>query len=175
VGELLSNVDVAPTLLEAAGAPIPSAVQGRSFLPLLRGGAYEPRSEVYAEKTFHSYYDPIRAIRTHGHKLIRNWETTYEVEAPADVQEGAIFRSAPLRYHGRVHPELELYDLESDPLELRNLAEDPANAGLALELDGRLWTWMERTDDPLLRGPVPSPAHGRSLAARPAEANPAAG
>src|SRR5581483_3298113 len=41
--ELISNIDILPTILEAAAVPVPAHVQGRSFLPLLAGGAYEPR------------------------------------------------------------------------------------------------------------------------------------
>ena len=50
---LLSNIDLLPTVLDCAHAPTPSHVQGRSFLPLLRDEPYEPRPEIFAEKTLH--------------------------------------------------------------------------------------------------------------------------
>ncbi len=68
--ELVSNVDVAPTLLEITHIHAPEVLQGRSFLALLENRDYEPRAAVYAEKTWHSYYDPMRAIRTQRYKLI---------------------------------------------------------------------------------------------------------
>jgi arylsulfatase A-like enzyme len=147
ISPLMSNVDVLPTVLEAVGIPVPATVQGQSFLPLLRGDEHVSRNAVYAEKTFHSYYDPMRAIRTERHKYIRNFETTFLVEVPGDVQLGAIYRTELQRYVAATHPDVEIYDLAADPL----------------EQDTRLWRWMEETGDPLPNGPVPSPAYRRSL------------
>ena len=167
VSPLVSNVDVLPTLLEAAGAPRPDNLHGRSFLPLLRGDGYAPRDAVFAEKTYHSYYDPMRAIRTDRHKYIRNFETTFLVEGAGDIQLGPLYRTELQRYVSTTHPEVELYDLDADPLEQRNLAGQPEVAEVERELDVRLWRWMEETDDPLLHGPVSSPAYRRAISSRP--------
>ncbi len=163
---LVSNVDFLPTLLEALDVPRPGNLQGRSYLPLLRGGR-AGRDAIYAEKTYHSYYDPMRAVRTARHKLIRNFETAFAVEVPGDVQQGGAFRSDVARYVATTHPEVELYDLEADPLEERNLAGQPATAVLERELDEQLWAWMAETGDPLLSGPVASPAYRSALQQRP--------
>jgi N-sulfoglucosamine sulfohydrolase len=165
VSPLISNVDVMPTLLDAVGIGVSATVQGRSFLPLLRGAEYAPRDAVFAEKTYHSYYDPMRAIRTERYKYIRNFETAFLVEVPGDVQLGAIFRTELQRYVGATHPPVELYDLASDPLEQDNLAGRPDIAEIERDLDARLWRWMKETGDPLLNGPVPSPAFRRALVA----------
>jgi arylsulfatase A-like enzyme len=164
---LLSNIDLLPTVLEITGTPVPDAVQGRSFAPLLRGDPYQPRHEIFAEKTFHSYYDPMRAIRTDRYKLIRNFEAAFLVEVPGDIQLGAIFRADPARYVGATHPPLELYDLTEDPLEQDNRAGDPDLAGVERDLSNRLWQWMADTGDPLLEGPVPSPSFQRATRDRP--------
>lgn len=161
VSELISNIDVLPTLLEAAGMPVPERVQGHSFLPLLRGEPYDARDAVYAEKTFHSYYDPMRGIRTRRFKFIRNFEAGFLVEVPGDIQQGPIFRSHTERYSTDRTREVELYDLETDPLEQENLVDDPKFSEIERELDARLWRWMEDTEDPLLRGPVVSPTYRR--------------
>jgi len=149
--ELVSNIDVLPTLLEASGVPLPAGIQGQSL--------FEGRQAVFAEKTFHSYYDPMRCIRTAAHKYIRNFETAFAVEVPGDVQLGPIFRSNPSRYSRDRPSVVELYDLNEDPLEQRNLAGQPDVAQVEQRLNDELWTWMRDTDDPLLNGPVPSPRY----------------
>ena len=166
VSPMISNVDVLPTLLAATWSPAPNTLHGRSFLPLLRGESYSRRDAVFAEKTFHSYYDPMRAIRSERHKFIRNFETTFLVEVPSDVQAGAIYRTEVQRYVAATHPDVELYDLAADPLEQQNLAGQPQVANIEQTLDARLWQWMEETQDPLLDGPVPSPTYRRALAIR---------
>jgi N-sulfoglucosamine sulfohydrolase len=142
---------------------VPGNIQGHSFLPLLRGEPYDARDAVYAEKTFHSYYDPMRCIRTEHYKFVRNFEAGFLIEVPGDIQEGQIFRSHTERYSTDRSKGVELYDLHTDPLEQSNLAGDPEFAEVEIELDARLWSWMEEADDPLLAGPVASPAYRRAL------------
>lgn len=137
--DLVSNVDVLPTLLSAA--------RGEAAALPARGG-------VFAEKTFHSYYDPMRCIRTRRHKLIRNFENAFAIEVPADVQAGPTFRADPARYSRDRRSVVEVYDLEADPLERANLA---GRLDLERELSAELWRWMRETGDPLLDGPVASP------------------
>ena len=157
--ELVSNIDVLPTLLEAAGALIPDEIQGRSLL------ARHERDAVFAEKTFHSYYDPMRCIRTERYKLIRNFESAFAVEVPADIQQGPIFRAHPGLY-SRDRPSIvELYDLARDPLEQTNAAGTRDLAEVEYELSDRLWAWMRETSDPLLNGPIASPHYGRAMGA----------
>jgi len=161
--ELISNIDILPTMVEAAGAPVPAHVQGRSFLSLLSGGTYEPTSAVFAEKTFHSYYDPMRCVRTTTHKLIRNFETAFAVEVPGDIQQGAVFRADPGRYSTDRRAITELYDLTADPGEEHNLSGTMEVRDLERRLNEELWDWMAKTDDPLLRGPVSSPRYRAAM------------
>ena len=156
-GEMVSNTDVLPTLLAAAEISIPDRVQGHALA--------EGRDMIFAEKTFHSYYDPMRCARSQRHKFIRNFESSFAVEVPGDIQAGPIFRSDPLRY-SRDRPSLvELYDLEKDPVEIDNLAGRPEVAGIEEELSERLWQWMRETKDPLLDGPIASPYYRRAMQA----------
>ena len=156
-GEMISNVDVAPTVLDLLGLEIPANVQGRSFSGLLRGEGYEPREAVCAEKTYHSYYDPMRAIRTDRWKLIANFDYApqqeisgqYTVNTKSYVE---IIRARPLACIS--HPPFELYDLEADPWEQHDLADEPAHAEVRDGLIRRLRQWMEDTGDPLLEGPM---------------------
>lgn len=162
--ELIGNVDALPTLLESAGIAIPHNISGRSLLPLLQGRRYEPNAAVYAEKTFHSYYDPMRAMRTERYKLIWNFESAFSIEVPGDVQRGAVFRSLPGRYSRDRADAVELYDLENDPHERDNLASTSLHAERLGQMSDQLLRWMRDTEDPLLDGPIPSP-HYRRLAA----------
>ena len=157
---LVSGVDVGPTLWARAGVDPPSGVDGRD---LLSGGA--PRERVFAEKTFHSYYDPMRAVRSPAAKLIVNFGVGFRVEVPGDVTEGAIFRSDPGRYTGGPHPVAELYDLRADPLERHNLLDGDARPAPFEDLRTALLAWMRDGDDPLLgaRGPLIAPQHRRAL------------
>ena len=153
--QMVSNIDILPTLLEAAGVAVPDRIQGR---PLSEG-----RDAIFAEKTFHSYYDPMRCVRTQHHKLIRNFEQSFAVEVPGDIQAGPIFRSDPLRYSRDRPSVVELYDLRSDPLEMNNLTGRAQVAAVEKELNERLRKWMRETNDPLLEGPVASPWYARAV------------
>ena len=163
IPQLVSNVDVLPTILEAADLPVPARVQGVSLLRRLRGESEWSREAIFAEKTFHSYYDPMRCVRTERFKYIRNFETAFAVEVPGDVQPGAIFRADPGRYSSDRKNMVELYDLFADPLEEDNVAGSANVTEVEAEMDRRLRRWMEETKDPLLLGPVPSPRFRKAV------------
>jgi len=170
--ELVSNVDLMPTLLDLLGLEPPTDVAGRSFAPLLRGDAYEPRERVFAEMTWHDRYNPIRAIRTERYKYVRNFSVLPRVFVPMDVTPTPAGRAAHEEFYVDQRPAEELYDLEADPHELENLAgdrtpfetaaeasdPDPAHVDALERLRGELDEWLNATDDPLLDGPVPYPA-----------------
>lgn len=107
IAPFVLSVDIAPTLVAAAGAPVPARMQGRSFLPLLRGEVPPWRDSFLVE--YYSHENPFpwtanlgyRAVRMGSYKLVR-WIS----------QDGAE----------------EFYDLATDPFERRNLARDPAQA-----------------------------------------------
>jgi arylsulfatase A-like enzyme len=155
IGDLLTNCDFMPTLLEFVGAPPAEGIDGRSFLGLLDGTAYEPRESVFAEMTWHDKYNPMRAIRTERYKYIRNFGRRPLVYLPLDTYQGLSGQEMRGEYYGSFRPEEELYDLQADPLETNNLADDSAHADTLTDLRSRVQTWMEETDDLLLRGDVP--------------------
>lgn len=121
--ELVLNMDLMPTLLDAAGIAHPRRLDARSLLPLLRG---EPAA--WPDHVFWAYHGEElalysqRGIRTHRHKYVYNAN---------DIDE--------------------LYDLEQDPAELRNRIDDPACAAVLRDLRGRMLAEMRRTDDMIAR------------------------
>ena len=153
--ELVSGVDFTPTLLELTGSPIPAGLDGRSFAPLLTGEPYAPREHVFFEFTWHSKYNPMRAVRTSKYKYIRNFGDVPLVYIPAPLFSSPAGLEVRNECYGRQRPEEELYDLENDPLELENLADDPAHAGELAALRDRVETWMVDTEDRLLEGDWP--------------------
>jgi N-sulfoglucosamine sulfohydrolase len=162
LSEMISNVDIVPTLLDGIGIPVPPEIQGRSFWSLLQGKAYQPRDEIFAEKTYHTYYEPMRCIRTADHKLILNLEIGSQVDVPNDIRRSPIY---PLII-GEIansRPLVELYDLEHDPLERVNIAGKQPTSALEKELRHRLLDWMRETGDPILQGPIPSPYYVKAL------------
>lgn len=165
VDALTSNVDLLPTLLDLLGLPIPERVQGRSLAPLLAGEAFTPRDEIFAEMTYHDYYDPRRCIRTARHKLIVNFTAAPSFMDPSQSWRPRTVTVEPPDPALVYHPLLELYDLEADPHEWHNLADDPAHAATRQDLLGRLARWMRETGDPLLVGAVTPPLHRMALGA----------
>ena len=164
VSEMISNVDVTPSLLEGLGVTPPLVQHGRSIWPLLQNRSdYSPRTEIFAEKTFHTYYEPMRAIRTDDYKFIVNFEVSTRVDVPSDIRESPIY-PLMLREFGGVRPPVELYDLTTDRWEQNNLAGAPELTLVEDNLRQRLLDWMKATADPLLDGPVASPYYRDSLA-----------
>lgn len=153
--ELVSNVDVLPTVLDLVDAAHPGDADGRSFLPLFTDQEYLSRDQVFAELTWHDRYNPIRAVRTDRYKYVRNFWHLPTVTLTTDVFVSRAGREVREQYYAADRPYEELYDLESDPSESTNLATEPAYESVRAELEERLVAWMRRTDDPLLDGPVP--------------------
>lgn len=163
-GELISNVDVLPTILDAANIDTEASIQGRSCWPLLTGGTYQQRDQIFSERTFHTSYDPVRAVRTARYKYIRNFESVRPdwyysegVERHRTIRGVKHSASIMRQMDPKNRPSEELYDLQSDPLEMRNLAGRQEHRGTRQELTRALSRWMRDTGDPLLQGPIASP------------------
>lgn len=159
---LISHVDLVPTILDLFGLPIPSPIEGVSLVPYLSGRDREaPRKEIFAQKTFHVYYDPMRAVRTDDYKLILRFETVPQIELPDDVLLPEATRKSLDLWRGSIREanHIELYDLRADPLEQNNLADKPEYANIQQDLLQKLISWMISVNDPILVGPVRSPSY----------------
>ncbi|TDD95886.1 sulfatase [Jiangella asiatica] len=154
--DLVSHVDLVPTLLDVVGAPVPVRVQGVSFAAQLgHGETGQRREEIYAEKNWHGLrqYDPIRCVRTNRYKYIVSYEERPMVPLPVDI---AISPSAIGVDDAAPRSPVELYDLEADPHETRNLAGQEALVETEKDLAERLASWQHGTQDPLLHGLIPA-------------------
>ncbi len=159
---MISQIDVFPTLCEYLDIEKPSWLEGRSFMPMLRGEAAEVNDEIFADVTFHAAYEPQRCVRTKRWKYIRRYGDRKQPVLPNcdDSPTKTLWME-----HGWKEQEYateQLYDLMFDPQERRNVAQDPANADVMAEMRGRLERWMERTNDPLQKGFV-DPPHGARI------------
>jgi len=120
----VSNVDLAPTVLDFCGVKPQRPMQGSSWRPLVAGGkpaAPWRDSFVYTMHGQDAARPTVKALRTDRYKLILNLN-------PRDKDE--------------------LYDLKTDPQEMKNLALDAGNAGLVGDLKQRLKARMKELEDP---------------------------
>lgn len=173
--ELVSTIDLMPTLLAAADARSPSGLAGRDLRPLFASGKPQWRTHYFAEYHTHAAapnYFPQRSVRTDRYKLIENLlpgevhpdydNTITKLEKEAKRREvvggldltNAISHAAPqvraAYARMRQPPQVELYDLQADRYEFNNLADLPEHADLVRELRATLKQWREDTQDPLL-------------------------
>ena len=160
--ELVSHIDIVPTVCEVAGIPPPPWALGRSLVPLVRSEE-EPgvRSEIFAELTYHAAYEPQRAIRTERYKYVRRFDDyPYPVLPNCDDSPS---KDAYLERGWAERPVAResLHDLFFNPGEGRNLIDNDDYAHVLADLRERLNEWMIHTDDPILRGPVAAPAGAR--------------
>jgi len=121
---IVSNLDFAETMLDMAGVEIPSDMQGMSMVPLLKGrNTTEWRKEHY----YHYYeYPAVHSVKRHygisteRYKLIHFY---YDID------------------------EWELYDLQKDPMELKNVYNDPEYSAVKDDLHRRLEKIMKQYGD----------------------------
>lgn len=158
---MVTWADITPTILDFADAtPKNAEFHGRSFLSVLEQEHPDGWDEIYASHTFHeiTMYYPMRVVRTRNHKLI--WNIAHGLDYPfaSDLYASATWQDILKRdashYAKRpveayIHrPKFELYDLQSDPHEVNNLADDPEHADLLSNLKGKLKAFQQRTKDP---------------------------
>ncbi len=155
--DLVSNVDHLPTILRIADGRIPDTLEGYSFAGVLNHdfGDYTPRKEIFAEKTHHAAYDPMRCIRTERHKFIYNFGANRPIEV---LGRGQMDTTTAVPWlHKTNRPLAELYDLALDPLEQNNVSGSTEYEEIETELRERLESFLIETDDPLMRGCLPIP------------------
>jgi arylsulfatase A-like enzyme len=155
---LVSHVDLFPTLCDVLDIDPPPWLTGTSLMPVLRQETDQVNQAIFGEVTYHAAYEPQRVIRTPRWAYIERFaERRFPVLPNIDEGETRDLLLANGLAQRELDP-VQLYDTLLDPMQLRNLIDDPAMATVREELRGRLHAWMQATDDPLRRGPVPLPA-----------------
>ena len=187
VDDLVSLVDLAPTILDAASVDVPDIMSGRSLWSIAQsaesGLVDGSRDFVVTAFERHTIARrggvgyPMRAIRTHEYAYIRNYEPERwpagdpDYNAPpqgffGDVDRGVTksflmanaldpkIRPYYLMSYGR-RPAEELYDLDDDPHQLRNIAAEARLSEVKQRLIWRLNAYLQKHDDPRQRGETP--------------------
>lgn len=121
VEEVVANIDVAPSLLEAANLAAPAHMEGRSMLPLARG-----QHPAWRESLLYEYY----------------WERNFPQTPTTHAIRGKQYKY--IHYHG-IWDIDELYDLSVDPLEANNLIFSPGHEAIVAKLNKQLFDVLEET------------------------------
>lgn len=158
---MVTTLDFTPTLLAALGLPAIPGLDGRSFLPALRGEVMPGWDHAFTQfnAAFGDNWLPMRCIRTRDRAYIWNaWSDgrkTYRTENMAGLTWKALLAAAEhdpaVRARTdfyRVRAPEEFYDLSADPCERVNLIASPAHQAEIEKLRAELLAMMRRTDDP---------------------------
>ncbi len=158
---LINYADLAPTIMDFAEAlPKKNEFQGRSFKSVLERENPWGWDETFASHTFHeiTMYYPMRVVRERRYKLI--WNIAHGLDYPfaSDLWEASTWQATMERgekHYGKrtveayLHrPKFELYDLENDPDEIENLADNPKYKSVLTRLQKKLKAFQKRTNDP---------------------------
>ena len=157
--EFVSSVDVMPSLLELLDVKSPAGMDGRSWVPLLKGESQSDRDFVITHVNTVSSGKSFaqRCIRTSNRSLMFHaWvggKDPFRVEAMSGLSFAAMNTSTDPAIQSRVKQLMEgetlmFFDTASDPTERKNLINDPTRAAEIAELSQKLLTHMKKTDDP---------------------------
>lgn len=162
--DLIEHIDIAATSLALAGIPKPASMQARDVL----GRDYQKRGATFsARDRADETVDRIRSVRTERWKYIKNFMPQRPYLQPNNYKDhkpclialreaaaaGQLDGVQRLLFAETRAPE-ELYDLDADPWEVRNLAADPVHSKTLGKLRSMLEQWIEQTQD---QGRTPEP------------------
>ncbi len=161
---MVQYVDIVPTLLDLCGIEKPKGLDGNSFVEVVQGktdvhnqyvfGVHTTRGIILGTESY-----PVRSVRSERYKLIRNLNHELEFQNVLTAGDGSSYWSSWVRdaanddtaaeLVGRYlkRPAMEFYDLERDPFELNNLAENPTYRKEIRKMDGVLKAWMKQQGD----------------------------
>lgn len=162
---MVGTPDITPTVLDWCGAKLPENYQfhGKSFVPEITGGSSGPRDEHYYSHTFHEIVNffPWRGVRTRKYKYTKFLFPELEMPLPSDLWRSPTWNGVRVRkmttsgarpVAGMMrHAPEELYDMEADPMETKNLAGSAQHQAILAELREKVRNFRQQTRDPWLR------------------------
>jgi N-sulfoglucosamine sulfohydrolase len=159
--DIISIVDFLPTVLETLNVPLPEKIDGRSFLPLLKGKPQSGRDKAYMEIDYKAGggATPMRSVITKqwsyiynawadGERMYGNNNEGLTMKAMDEAAKIDSLIAARVKVYRLRMPE-ELYDIQNDPACLHNLINDPQLKQQLNVLRKDLESWMIKTNDPL--------------------------
>lgn len=156
---LLSVIDIAPTIVDLAGAKLSPGFQGKSFASVLKHPGADFRKYAFAEHNWHDYEALERMVRTKDFVYILNLRPHLSNPGPADSNSSPSFQDLKdVRDAGKLsaaqadvfvkpRPAEELYDCREDPMQLVNVASLPQYKAVLEELRSVLVRWRDETKD----------------------------
>jgi N-sulfoglucosamine sulfohydrolase len=161
--DLVSLLDLGPTLLSVAGIEPPQYMQGRAIL----GEHQKPAPPLLfaTRDRMDETYDMMRSVRDQRYRYIYNFQpskpyaqhVTFMDRSPImqewrRLAKANELKDAPALFMAKTKPVEELYDLQTDPDEVRNLAAEPAHQERVAAMRAAMIEWMTKIDD---KGVIP--------------------
>lgn len=157
--QMISFVDLAPTVLSLAGIAVPKHIQGQAFLGQQK--AKTPRQYAFAARDrMDSEYDRVRSIHDGHFQYLRNYmpekpyyqNIRYRLQQPSmqailKLKEAGKLNEIQMQWFRATKPQEELYDCESDPHQFRNLVEMPEYQAKLKELRKVYDQWIQAVGD----------------------------
>jgi arylsulfatase A-like enzyme len=157
--QVVSTVDIAPTIVQLAGVSPLASFQGHSLVPLLEGKQQPVRTYAMAEHNWHDYRAFERAVLGQHYAYVRNWLPGTPGTPPADAVRSPTYEVMKrLHADGKLEPAQQgcfetprptefLYDVAADPDCVVNLVDDPASKVVLEKMRGALERWQVETED----------------------------
>lgn len=156
VDNLVSNIDIFPTLCDLLNLDKPAHMAGKSFAQSFLDPEAPTREAVFAEVNFHTSYEPIRCVRSKRYKYVRYYDPSYLRINQSNIDESL---SKDFFINNDLDEQMKykeaLYDLYYDVGERSNLIEDPNYDNIRMCLSEKLDQHLKNTDDMILKGAIP--------------------
>ena len=156
--QLLSFIDLAPTILSIVGIDIPDYIQGKAFLGDQK--TEENKLIYFATDRFDEVFDRLRAVSDGNYRYVRNYDTSkphalnnsYRMQIPMMRELVELHKNGKLNkiqsfWLDSPKPAEELYDLNEDPYEINNLADSKRHTEILNKLSRDLDNWIRETND----------------------------